>query len=107
MPSNSISVEELARWRSEGRTFVLLDVREPFELAAARIEGAVHVPMRELASRLEDLDRDAEIAVLCHHGGRSDRAAQFLEAQGFKHVSNVDGGIAAYAERVDASVGTY
>jgi len=107
LPSSSISVEELAQWRAQGRDFILLDVREPFELAAARIEGALHIPLRDLPSRLGDLKRDGEMAVICHRGHRSDYAARFLAAQGFVRVHNVDGGIAAYAERVDASVGSY
>lgn len=104
---NDLSVEELEQWRRSGRPFVLLDVREPHELAAAKIEGALHVPMREIPARLSEIDRNADIAVLCHHGGRSERAAMYLAANGFDRVYNVDGGIDAYARRVDPGVGTY
>ncbi|MDQ2872746.1 MAG: rhodanese-like domain-containing protein [Candidatus Eremiobacteraeota bacterium] len=102
-----ISVEELARWRAEKNDFVLLDVREPSEIAAAGIGGSVPIPMRQIAERLNELDRAATIAVLCHHGGRSERVAEFLEAQGFAHVVNVAGGINEYALRVDPDIPIY
>ncbi|HKU68737.1 MAG TPA: rhodanese-like domain-containing protein [Candidatus Baltobacteraceae bacterium] len=102
-----ISVEELARWRASGKAFVLLDVREPFELEAASLPGVLHIPMRQIPQRAGEIDREAEIAVLCHHGGRSERVAQFLAMQGFLKVRNVAGGIDAYAKRVDDSIPRY
>lgn len=102
-----ISVEELAQWRASGKNFVLLDVREPFELEAASLSDALHIPMRQIPSRASELDAEAEIAVLCHHGGRSERVAQFLKMQGFANVHNVAGGIDAYAKRVDNTIPRY
>ena len=102
-----ISVEELERWRSEGRDFVLLDVREPDEVRAAAIADARWIPMREIPSRIAELPKDRAIAVLCHHGGRSERVAAFLAGHGFHDVVNVDGGIDAYALRVDRAVPRY
>jgi rhodanese-related sulfurtransferase len=104
---SEISVEELAQWRASGREFVLLDVREPHEIAAASLPGAVHVPMREVPARLDEFDPSAEFAVMCHHGGRSDQVARFLRARGFDRVHNVDGGIDAYSKRIDPSVPRY
>jgi rhodanese-related sulfurtransferase len=102
-----MDVTELARRREEGGAFVLLDVREPSELAKAALPGAVHIPMGSLAERLSELDPDVETAVICHHGGRSAMVAEFLVRAGFRSVSNVDGGIEAYALRVDPAVGRY
>ncbi|HEY8314196.1 MAG TPA: rhodanese-like domain-containing protein [Candidatus Baltobacteraceae bacterium] len=102
-----ISVEELGRWRDERKDFVLLDVREPAEIAAARIDGATLMPMREVFARLNELDKAAHIAVLCHHGGRSATIAALLAMQGFPSVYNVEGGINAYALRVDPTIPTY
>ncbi len=102
-----IDVEELARWRSEGRAFVLLDVREPHEVATAAIPDSHHIPMREIPQRFGELPREEPIAVLCHHGGRSERVAHFLAAQGFSDVVNVDGGIDAYARTIDSSIPRY
>jgi rhodanese-related sulfurtransferase len=102
-----ITVEDLARWRREERDFVLLDVREPYEIAAAALPKSVVIPMRELAARIAELPQDKPIAVLCHHGGRSAHVAAFLAARGFPDVANVGGGIDAYARRVDPSVPRY
>lgn len=102
-----LSVEELAAWRASGKAFVLLDVREPFEIAVASLPGSLHIPMRELPARLGELDPADEIAVLCHHGGRSESAARFLQMRGFARAHNVDGGIDAYARRVDPSLPRY
>ncbi|MBL9215086.1 MAG: hypothetical protein JNG83_06385 [Opitutaceae bacterium] len=86
---------------------LLLDVREPFELAAARIEGALHIPMREIPARLPELPSDRPILVLCHHGGRSHRVTQFLRAQGFSQARNIAGGIEAWADEIDPSIPRY
>lgn len=102
-----ISVDELARWREEKKDFILLDVRERVEVQTASIPDSLHIPMREIPARIAELERDRAIAVLCHHGGRSERVASFLSAQGFADVSNVDGGIDAYALRVDSSIPRY
>ncbi len=102
-----ISVEELAAWRADGRDFVLLDVREPVEVREASIAGAQLMPMREVPTRACELPKDRTIAVMCHVGARSERVAQFLAAQGFAHVVNVDGGIDAYAARIDKTIPRY
>lgn len=104
---NEISVEELAQWRASGKNFVLLDVREPSELEQASLQGALHIPMREVPARAGEIDRSADVAVLCHHGGRSERIAGFLASHGFTNVVNVEGGIDAYAERVDSTIPRY
>jgi rhodanese-related sulfurtransferase len=104
---NEISVQDLARWRAEGKKFMLLDVREHDEVAAASIDGAKHVPMREIPLRYDELPNDVPIAVMCHHGGRSERVAAFLNAQGLQNVVNVEGGIDAYAELVDPTIPRY
>lgn len=102
-----ISVTDLAQWRASAKDFVLLDVREPDEIATVAIPGSVHIPMRDVPQRLHELDASATVAVLCHHGGRSARVAQFLTAHGFADVHNVDGGIDAYALDVDPTLPRY
>jgi len=102
-----ISVEDVAKRLREDSSFVLLDVREPDELATVKVEGARWIPMREVPQRLGELDANAPIAVMCHHGGRSERVAGFLTARGFSNVANVEGGIDAYAQRVDPSLARY
>ncbi|MEF3120252.1 rhodanese-like domain-containing protein [Kocuria flava] len=85
----NISVDELARL---GADAVVLDVREEDEFAEARIAGARNVPLSRLADSLNDVPAARPLHVLCAGGGRSARATQFLETQGFDAV-NVLGGI--------------
>jgi rhodanese-related sulfurtransferase len=86
---------------------VLLDVREAWEIERAALDGAVWVPMREVPSRVTELDAAAEIVVVCHHGVRSSFIARFLEQQGFGHVYNLSGGVEGWARQVDPSMQTY
>jgi rhodanese-related sulfurtransferase len=87
---------------------VLLDVREPVELQMARIEGALHMPMGEVPMRAnQELDPDAHIVVVCHHGVRSLNVTHWLRQQGFEKVQSMRGGIDRWSREVDASVPTY
>jgi len=70
----------------------ILDVREPDEVMRARIDGAQHIPLGSLVERIAEVPRDRTVYVMCHVGGRSAQATQYLEAQGFD-VVNVTGGI--------------
>ncbi|SIO25708.1 rhodanese-like domain-containing protein [Agromyces cerinus] len=74
---------------------VILDVREPGELAQARIEGTLDIPLGELVERVAEVPSDTTVYVLCHAGGRSAQAAQYLESRGIDAV-NIDGGIVAW-----------
>jgi rhodanese-related sulfurtransferase len=74
----------------------LLDVREQDEWDAGHAPGAVHIPLSDLPARYGELDADTEILVMCHSGGRSARATQWLnDAAGFE-ATNLDGGIIAW-----------
>jgi rhodanese-related sulfurtransferase len=86
---------------------LLLDVREPDEIAICAIAGSRHVPMRQVPESLPDLPQDRLILVHCHHGGRSLRVTQYLRANGFTQVSNVAGGIEAWAVEIDPSLARY
>ena len=85
----------------------ILDVREPDELAICRVAGAAHIPMRQVPTHLDTLPRDQHLLVLCHHGSRSLRVTQWLRAQGFIAVSNISGGIEAWAEEIDPAMNRY
>jgi rhodanese-related sulfurtransferase len=86
---------------------LVLDVREDWEREAARLPGTLDIPMAQVPQRLADLPRDRDIVVMCHGGGRSRKVTQFLLQNGYTRVKNLDGGIQAWAEDVDPSVGTY
>ena len=98
---------DVKRQLDSGRALVLLDVREPEELALASLPGALHIPMGEVPGRLHELDPDAEIVVMCHHGIRSASVAEFLARREFSHVVNLAGGIDAWSATVDPSVPRY
>jgi len=105
---------DLPAWlqaRSGEGTPVVLDVREPVEVRTASVapDGfeLVHIPMNEIPGRIGQLDPGRPVAVLCHHGSRSQRVAMFLAAQGFDTVANVAGGIEAWSRELDAGVPRY
>jgi rhodanese-related sulfurtransferase len=102
-----ISVEELKARRDRGENPVVIDVREDWELKLASIPSVVHVPMNQIPARLGEFQRDVEVIVMCHAGGRSMRVAQFLTTQGFTDVANLAGGISAWSHAVDATVPQY
>lgn len=104
----AITAPELARWLQDaGDPPVVLDVREPWEVALASLPGAVAIPMGSIPSSLDRLDPERTTVCLCHHGARSMQVALFLERQGFRDVVNLTGGIHAWSELVDAGVRTY
>ena len=113
--TRDISVIELAEKLNSSDPFVILDVREAWELRFARLTDPrlARGPMTELSAQgLAALPeaaqrRDAEIYVLCHAGVRSAQVTQWLSSLGWTHVYNVTGGIDEYAEKIDRSVGMY
>jgi rhodanese-related sulfurtransferase len=78
---------------------LVLDVREPWEYAAGHIPGAQLVPLGELETRLAEIPRDRPILSICQVGQRSLAAAGFLISQGYRDVTNIDGGTSAWLER--------
>jgi len=104
-----IAPTELAAWLADaGRDKpLLLDVREPWEWQAARIEGSFHIPMREVPGRLREVDPGREVVAICHHGARSQQVAIFLEKNGFSKVHNLQGGVDAWSRTVDPAVPLY
>ncbi len=103
---NSITPGELKTRLDAGGRLELLDVREPWEFQAARIEGSRLIPMGELAERISELDPAAETVVICHHGSRSAYVTQALQRSGFANVINLEGGLDAYSQ-LDDSVPRY
>jgi rhodanese-related sulfurtransferase len=105
-----LSPADLAR-RAAAEGFVLLDVREPWEVQTARIEvpgaSALHIPMHLIPMRLAELPRTQPVACICHHGARSAQVVAFLLRQGFDDVYNLAGGIDAWSTQVDPGVPRY
>ncbi len=103
-----ITVEELKARLDAGGKFRLIDVREPLEYRTAKIEGSELKPLGQITNWAQELtNKDEEIVMHCHHGMRSDRACQYLAAQGFTNVKNLAGGIDEWSLKVDPSVPRY
>jgi len=81
-----------------GDAVTVVDVRARSEWDAGHLPGAVHIPLAELPSRLEELSRDAPLVMQCQSGGRSSVATALLQARGFTNVSNLRGGIEGWRE---------
>lgn len=103
------SAPELAAWLADDTRArpLLLDVREPWEYQTCHIDGAQLIPMNTIPARQEELDPETPIVCICHHGARSMQVAAFLERAGFGNVTNLTGGIHAWALQVDGSMPTY
>jgi rhodanese-related sulfurtransferase len=102
-----ITVGQFKSRRDADEDLVLLDVREPDEVATAAIAGATTIPMGEIPLHLDELPTDRPIVVMCHHGGRSARVTNFLNANGYPNAVNLDGGIDEWSVQIDPSVPRY
>ncbi len=104
-----ISAPQLKGWLDDAERAkpVMIDVRQPWEFDVCRIDGAKPMPMSSIPARYMELDRNAELVVICHHGARSYQVCMFLEQQGFTNVNNLYGGVAAWAQQVDPAMPTY
>ena len=80
-----------------GDNAVVLDVREDYEWEAGHIAGALHIPLEQLPARLNELDPDVDVNVICRTGGRSFRATTWLTENGYT-AFNVVGGMGAWFE---------
>lgn len=107
MAVKEVSVQELKRRLDAGEKFQLLDVREPWELAIARLPGSIDIPLGQLSARLAELQTDSDLIVMCKSGGRSRRATELLVARGFDRAANLSGGIDAWADEIDPDLPTY
>ena len=104
-----LSATELQAWLDDDSRPrpVLLDVREGWEFGTCHIGGSTHMPMNSVPVRLRELDEDAQVVCVCHHGVRSMHVAHYLERNGFTDVINLTGGIHAWAVQVDPSMPQY
>jgi rhodanese-related sulfurtransferase len=103
-----ITVDQLKEKLTSTPPPLLLDVREPWEYATAHMEGSTLIPMNELPGRAhQELDEDAPILVLCHHGARSLSVASWLRQQGFDQAQSVSGGIDAWSRSIDPTIPRY
>lgn len=102
-----IDVETLKDMADAGASHVIVDVREPWEVATCSFSGAIHVPMQQIPYNTNRLPADKPMVVVCHHGVRSLHVMSFLRSHGFDNATSLRGGIDAWAKRVDRSMATY
>ena len=102
-----IGPQELKRRLDAGERLTVLDVREPWEIKLASLPGTLNIPLNEVPARFGELDPHAALVIMCHGGGRSRRAAEFLSARGFTNVANLAGGIDAWSRDIDPDLPTY
>jgi molybdopterin/thiamine biosynthesis adenylyltransferase/rhodanese-related sulfurtransferase len=103
----AITVQELKEKMDKGDAFVLVDVREPQEIAISQLPGSLKIPLGSLPANVNKLSTADAIVVHCRTGGRSAKAVEFLMAAGFRKVSNLTGGIDRWAVEIDPTVPRY
>ena len=105
-PQDYARIRSLPQLSSEAP--ILLDVREPWEFQTASLPGSLLMPMGDVPSRAHaELDPDAHIVVLCHHGQRSLSVAMWLRGQGFERAQSLAGGIDGWSREIDTTVPRY
>ena len=106
-PMEAMTASQLKQTLDSGRKVTLLDVREPQEYQITHLEGAKLIPLNDLPSRMNELDTADDIVVYCHHGMRSAKAINLLKKVGFEKLTNLAGGIDAWAINVDKEMPRY
>jgi len=107
MTVKQISALELQAKLNQNENLCLLDVRELNEYEYTHISDSKLIPLRQIPSRLNELNIEDEIIVICHHGMRSQQAAEFLFQAGFNNISNLSGGIDAWSCQCDPAIRRY
>jgi monothiol glutaredoxin len=101
-----ITAAEVQKLRDSGTAFEFLDVRTPEERETASIAGT-RLLDQTTAAEIEQLPKDTLLVLHCHHGSRSQAAAEHFRSRGFTNVHNLVGGIDAWSREVDSSVPKY
>ena len=107
MTIKQLTVTHLQQRLKQDNDLFLLDVREENEFEFTHIKESVLIPLNTIPTRMNELNADQEIVVICHHGTRSQAAATFLKKQGFKKLLNLVGGVEAWACECDDKMPRY
>lgn len=95
-----ITPKEVEQRLNEGKSLDIIDVRETEEVEAGKIPGAINIPLGLVEFRKQDLDKSKEYIMVCRSGGRSGRATEYLESQGY-NVINMAGGMLAWEGKTE------
>jgi rhodanese-related sulfurtransferase len=104
---NSITPVELKAKLDAGEKLFLLDVREAWEYALCSIEESINISISDIDRMQNEIKPDDETIVICHHGMRSFQIANYLEGIGYSKITNLEGGVDAWATAVDADMAQY
>ncbi|MFC0298339.1 rhodanese-like domain-containing protein [Geobacillus jurassicus] len=96
----TITPKEVEEQLRAGELLHIIDVREPDEVATGKIPGAINIPLSLIEFRMHELDKNEEYILVCRSGGRSGRAAEFLDSRGYR-VVNMTGGMLAWEGPVE------
>jgi len=107
MSIKTISPAELKARLDAGEDLFVLDVRMDWELAISQLDFAQQIVLDELPERMAEIPQDRPVVLVCRSGGRSMQACQFLAAQGWPTLYNLEGGILEWARQVDPSLPTF
>jgi len=102
-----ISPESYAELALHGSAPSLIDVRDPEEVRFVRIANSIPIPLQQWPGGIEGLDRAGSYVVHCHHEARALAAAQYMVRVGFSDVGVMEGGIDAWAQRIDPTMPRY
>ena len=103
----SITPTELNAELQSSNPPTIVDVREAYELEISALPNAIHIPLGQLPARLNELDRESDLVILCRVGGRSAQATNYLIQNGFTKVRNMTSGINGWAKTVDPTMREY
>ena len=102
-----ITVIELKQWKEEGKEFQLIDVREPFEYEMSNLDGE-NIPLAGILVEADKISKTIPVVMQCRSGARSAAALMQLEQNlGYKHLSNLKGGILAWAAEIEPGMKVY
>jgi len=104
---NEIDVQSLKHKLDNNEDFILLDVRENQELEICKIEQALHIPMSVIPARLNEINFNKTVIIMCKSGGRSAQVCQYLNKQGYSAIYNLRGGITSWALEIDSNMTIY
>ncbi len=103
----TISPPELKNLIDQKEKPLIIDLREAFELEIVKLENSIHIPLKELKSKIFEFKTNKEIILLCKSGIRSSAACEELIKNNFKNLKSLEGGILAWAKEVDTTLATY
>jgi rhodanese-related sulfurtransferase len=103
---HSISPQEFAEWKKNGKAHQLVDIRELYEVETCTI-GGDHIPMGEIVVRLNEIKRDMPVVIHCKSGRRSEAVVAHLRSMGLDNVISLSQGIMGWADAIDSSLERY